>query len=223
MSDAITQTPKRRRVAGAIGASRTSKSRSRYRMSVPMGPRTRYPMSTMVTKRTIAYGGIGPTSLISSVPTLADFPGYTEFTALFDAYRIRKLTYSFYPARGNVGAADGSTGPQPVVETLTTAIDFNDNIAPTSQAELLEYGTCQQHFMDRPRKVSFVPRIKMGGTDVVTPSVVPVIESRPLFLSTDQAKIGHYGLKWAFSPTLQQTDTVVNVYIEAEIEFKLTK
>ena len=42
-------------------------------------------------------------------------------------------------------------------------------------------------------------------------------------VATDQAKIGHYGLTWAFSPTLQQTDTVVNVYIEAEIEFKLTK
>ena len=100
---------------------------------------------------------------------------------------------------------------------------FNDNVAPTSQAELLEYGTAQQHFMDRPRKVSFVPKIKMGGTDIVASSIVPVIESRPLFLSTNQAKIGHYGLRWAFSPTLQQTDTVVNVYIEAEIEFKLTK
>ena len=81
--------------------------------------------------------------------------------------------------------------------------------------------------MDRPRKVSFVPvsfvpKIKMGGTDIVASSIVPVIESRPLFLLTDQAKIGHYGLKWAFSPTVQQT-TVVNVYIEAEIEFKLTK
>ena len=94
------------------------------------------------------------------------------------------------------------------------AIDFNDNVAPTGQAELLEYGTCQQHFMDRPRKVSFVPRIKIGGTDVVTPSIVPVMEMAPQWLSTDQAKIGHYGLKWAFSPTLQQVDTVVNVYIE---------
>jgi len=188
-----------------------------------MGRKTVYPLSTLVTKRTIAYGGIGPTSLISSVPTLADFPNYAEFTALFDAYRIRRLTYSFYPARGNVGQADGSTGPQPVVETLTTAIDFNDNVAPTGQAELLEYGTCQQHFMDRPRKVSFVPRIKIGGTDVVTPAIVPVMEMAPQWLSTDQPKIGHYGLKWAFSPTLQQSDTVVNVYIEAEIEFKLTK
>ena len=215
----VTKRARSASVVGRVGA----KSRSRFRYSAPMGRKTAFPMSTLVTKRTIAYGGIGPSSLISSVPTLSDFPNYTEFTALFDAYRIRRLTYSFYPSRGNIGAADGSTGPQPVVETLTTAIDFNDNVAPANQAELLEYGTCQQHFMDRPRKVSFVPKIKMGGTDIVTPSIVPVIESSPMFLSTDQAKIGHYGLKWAFSPTLQQSDTIINVYIEAEIEFKLTK
>ena len=69
--------------------------------------RTILPMSTLVTKRTIAYGPIVTTSLISSVPTLADFPGYTDFTALFDAYRIKRLTYKFFPTVGNVGQSQG--------------------------------------------------------------------------------------------------------------------
>jgi hypothetical protein len=128
----------------------------------------------------------------------------------------------FFPTVGNVGQFNGGTGGQAAVETLVTAIDYNDNTAPANQAELLEYGTCQQHFLDRPRSVSFVPKIQMGGTDVVS-GTVPVVESRPMFLSTDQTKIGHYGLKWAFSPTVQYSTTIINVYIEAEIEFKMTK
>jgi len=177
----------------------------------------------MVTLRKKYYGIISRTvnQATANVVTLADLPGYTEFQAVFDAYRIRRLTWHFYPSQGTVSEIDGGIPHTGGIALLTTAIDYNDKVAPTTNAELLEYGSCKTLCMNAPRSISYVPRIQVGASDSSL-GIVSSMESGPRWLSTDQPKIEHYGLKW-FLESNTSGNVQMNCYLTAEVDFKMTK
>ena len=108
------------------------------------------------------------------------------------------------------------------IPLLTTAIDYNDKNVPTTNNELLEYGSCKTLCMNAPRSISYVPRIQVGATDSVSGGTVPALESGPRWLSTDQPKIEHYGLKW-FLDSNTSANCKMNCYLTAEVDFKMTK
>ena len=214
---------KRARASSVSGGGARGRSRSRGRQFVPRGPKTAVPTSNMVTLRKKYYGIISRTvnNATANVVTLNDLPNFAEFTALFDAYKINRLTWHFYPSQGTVSEIDGGITHTGGIALLTTAIDYNDKTAPTTNNELLEYGSCKTLCMNVPRTISYVPRIQLGATDSVT-GTVPALESGPRWLSTDQPKIEHYGLKW-FLESNTSGNVQVNCYLTAEVEFKMTK
>lgn len=69
---------------------------------------------------------------------LADVPGYTEFTALFDQYRITKVVMKMMPqTREWVNQQDPAAFR--VTGFLATILDFDDSVAPASIAAMQQY------------------------------------------------------------------------------------
>lgn len=79
---------------------------------------------------------------------LSLFPDYTEFTALFDQYRIGPVTVTFTP----LGAAEA------VLNTVIhTVIDYDDNTTLSTSA-LQEYSTHQMNGLGRMFQRTLQPR-----------------------------------------------------------------
>lgn len=92
--------------------------------------------------RNIEQGTVVTTSI--TVPafgalnvTLGNFPGATDFTTLFDQYRISRLEIWLYaqpPATGTTNSLLGSR--------FCSVIDYDDSTTLASVAQATEYQTC---------------------------------------------------------------------------------
>ena len=91
--------------------------------------------------------------------TLNQLPNASDFTNLFDQYRIDRVTVHFYPRASTVSDTSGLTNPSGVM-LLTAAVDLDGAAAPPTLNELLEYGSCQQHMLNQHRSITFQPRVK---------------------------------------------------------------
>jgi len=84
--------------------------------------------------------------------SLSDLSSYTEWTALYDSYRIDKVDVRIMP--GYRTSMPGAF----VDVTLVTVVDFDDSSALTSLADYFEYSTAR--FCDPiiPNEFSIIPR-----------------------------------------------------------------
>lgn len=86
--------------------------------------------------------------------TLNAVQGYTEFTTLFDAYRIAFVEVVFTPVY-NMAAVVATTTM--ITPNLYTAIDLDDNSSPGSIGAMEEYSTCRMTRFDKTQSRSFKP------------------------------------------------------------------
>jgi len=89
----------------------------------------------------------------SFVFKLTDLPNSTEFTNLFDSYRINGIRWEMRP---RFNSCDVST---PGLVPVYTVIDRNDNEYLTSIHDALEYETCKVHKMTQNIKRYFKPSV----------------------------------------------------------------
>ena len=95
--------------------------------------------------------------------SLNDLPNYSEFTALYDSYKICAVKVWFVPGC-TTGNIDVSTGA-PVSAQINfasarcfSAIDYNDSSAPSTINEIREYANCKMSPMVKGHKRYFKPR-----------------------------------------------------------------
>ena len=144
---------------------------------------------------------------------LSDLPAYTDFTNLFDQYRVLRLTYQFFP---RTGTQSDTTQPGffPAITLLTTAIDTSGDAAVPALTDLLEYASVEQKLLDRSHTISFVPRTK-DADDMLMPAGT--------FVSTDQPNQVYNSLRY-FTPSNPASKYIEwECYCEALIEFKNSK
>lgn len=124
--------------------------------------------------------------------TLNAVNGYTEFTGLFDSYRIAFVEVIFTP-RFNFGAVN-AVGNN-LYPKLYTVIDLDDASAPASIAVLLEYGTCRKTNYDQ----AITRRIKPFATKAVYNGSTPFsgYSMANDWMDCDYPDIRYYGLKYA--------------------------
>ena len=78
--------------------------------------------------------------------SLQDIPDYTDFTKLYDAFKINRVKIMFIPT-SNVSLID--TAQAQVFKNtehsnrLFTVVDYNDVTAPTTVDELRQYQACK--------------------------------------------------------------------------------
>lgn len=120
---------------------------------------------------------------------LSDCPNYTDFTNMYDSYRIcgikRKYIFNANVRETNVAAYG--------LPRLITCNDFNDASAPTNEGEMLEYSSCKTSRLDRITKRYFKPSTTIE--DAVQGNFQ--VQKRQWFDCATGADQNHHGLKEA--------------------------
>lgn len=147
--------------------------------------------------------------------SLNDLPNYTEFTALYDMYKINAVKINFIPQQTqsiSIGAINNAAGNA----RFFSAIDYNDGSVPGSIDELREYKTCKYTpiFKQHSRMIYKPKILDRGGAYSVTPWIST--------LSPDQ---DYFGLKVGIEAMGSSTTTEMLYSVEAKfyLSFKNVK
>jgi len=151
---------------------------------------------------------------------LSDLPGYTEFTSLFDQYRIRKVKIVLVPNFGPNTVPSGGAFLSNF--SVNTVLDYNDVTAPANLNELLEYQNMRRTKGTREHKRYFTPAVAFSESTV---GATTAIDSKfSPWLSTSQAGTLHFGLKYYAGAIGATTDTLrYQAYITYYIQCKNVK
>lgn len=140
--------------------------------------------------------------------TLSDLPSYTDFTSLFDQYRIAQVTVRFVPVTQPFGPATTATD----LPALHTVIDLDDSTAPGSIDALRQYGTHQvtpnQSYFERV----FTPRYTVAAYSgaFTSYSLAPAYS----FIDSNSPTVQYYGLKWGTTPVTTVSGSFILYNIE---------
>lgn len=134
----------------------------------------------------IVCDGINP-SLGTFNFSLNDLPSYTEFTTLFDLYKIERIEIEWYPEY-TVLSDGGVTSPAVNVQ-LNTAIDPVGNM-PAAVTDVLQYRTLHATGISKKHKRDFVPAYLLDGISPVS-----------CYLSTTSPSSNLWGIVYGVSPT----------------------
>ena len=88
--------------------------------------------------------------------TLASLPNYTEFTTLFDHYRINYIDLLWVYSK-NTAESNNYTTDKHQMPMLLTAIDKNDAVA-MDEASLMQYPSFRVDQLDRPIRRRIYPK-----------------------------------------------------------------
>ncbi len=153
---------------------------------------------------------------------LGQVPGFAEFTALFDQYRIRKVVLEFRPNQQSYTSSTNTSAVTNIPMRIVTAIDYDDSVAPTSHNELREYNTAQVHTMVEQWSQTIRPAVSvMAYEGVGSTGYCPKWDQ---WVSTNDPNVPHYGIKWAVPPGGQSTNCY-QLAVEAvfHLEFRMSK
>lgn len=134
--------------------------------------------------------------------SLSLFPDFTDFTSLFDVYRITHVRVTFTPIQQNVLSA---------AARFFTVIDYDDaNVLPSAGAAE-EYDTCQVSTIDNSSCVTrvFRPKYALAAYSGVFTSFA---QSSGQWLDAASSTVAHYGLKWITDP-----DTAVKTVYRIDV------
>ena len=128
--------------------------------------------------------------------TLNAVPNYTEFTALYDQYMIKKIVTKIIPRFTEVGQTQ-TNNPGFNVHSI---IDINDNAPPANVQELVQYQNYKMTRGDRIHTRVYCPAVETG---VQNTAVATSWASAKKFQWIDCAvtAIPHFGMKIVMDPT----------------------
>lgn len=157
--------------------------------------------SAIISTITASNDGINPPVNIRGayVAALQQLPEYTDFTSLFQQYRINGVKFEFIPSPNVTDGNVASAAPL-VWGQFGSALDFDDNITPIVEAELL---TSQSYKKTRATSVHsryFRPKMLREIYNGSGPTALEPCAAR--WISTTYPEVPHYGLKvWCDAPT----------------------
>ena len=141
----------------------------------------------------------------------APLPNITEFTALFDQYKIRSCTIDMRFANNNSSINSPSTS----LPVLYYADDMDD-VSPLTQNALQQYGRCKTTMLGTGAKeftrhrVVPKPLVQLYETGVSTGYSNPI---KPIWIDCNDATVPHYGVKicWDNGMDTAVADTNIGV------------
>lgn len=171
---------------------RITRRRRLYRRKIMRRPMTkRRPIHTF--KRTIVADAISvaPGGATGGLTwKLDDLDNYTEFTNLFDQYRLIAVKCEF-----RTGFTDNPiTASTVFMPEMYSAIDRNDATAPANVAEIVQYETLKRKRLTSPMKRYF----RLNTLQELTDSAVGVKFNQ--WIDTATPDVEHYGLKYIIDP-----------------------
>lgn len=146
-------------------------------------------------------------------------PNYTEFTNLFDLFRIKKVVFKMY-LNSNSSTVTTPAVSLPVIYSAVTSDDAN----LVSQTSIQQYETCKSHqFGDKELTWVFKPKPSLLAYNGLTSGYSPTNG----WLDTNYSDVPHFGIKFVLDPIFNTSVSTTCGYItcSAQIfyEFKNTK
>lgn len=134
----------------------------------------------------ITCDGINPSIGIFNF-SLNDLPNSTEFSSLFQMYKISKVEIIFRPEYTEL--TDAALVSNAVNINVATAIDPSGN-TPTNVNDVLQFQNCKSTGITKQHSRTFMPYLLMDGT---TPC--------HCFVSTNSPATNFWGLSYGVPPT----------------------
>jgi len=168
---------------------------------------------------TITMNGVLTSSTGSYSFKLSDLPQYTEYTAMFDRYRITGVKLHVFPRISQQTPAGNTTAATAYSPVIAHTIDYDDATAPTDINTINQYDTVKFQYEFKPFKVWIKPRAAQAqyGAGVFT----SYGNSSPKqWMDVASPDIAYYGWKWAtngYSAALngnQYWDVLATYYLE---------
>lgn len=120
----------------------------------------------------------------------------TEFTNLFDRYRIRGVQVKFVPAANSSDL--NPSGTQVLAPNIHSVVDLNDGTAPTGVTELMEYDTYRMNRGLKGLKRYFSPRVSQEVyRSALTTSYGMANRNQWFDLTTGGIDIPHFAMKYS--------------------------
>lgn len=146
--------------------------------------------------------------------SLNDLPNYTEFTNLFDMYKINAIKITFSPQMTE-NISLGSVNNPYASARFFSCIDYNDATSPTSVDEVRQYQSARWTPILK-RHVRYIPKPKIldSGSFTLSP-----------WISTASASNNYFGIKYAIENMSSTSTTSMEYTIEAKfyLTFKQVK
>lgn len=126
---------------------------------------------------------------------LSDLDNYTEFTNLFDRYRICGIKITFEP---NITGFDANAGATAfTLPMLLTVVDHNDSANPGSMADLMQYRTLRKTRAHLTHTRYLKPAVLTSAYEsAVATAYIPKCKQ---WLTCDDPATPHYALKYGIS------------------------
>lgn len=197
-----------------VARKRVVKRRVAKKATVPRGVRAR----VTAIKRSFQDGTISSNTSISRIGgsyayALNQLPGYTDFTNLFDQYRILKIRVDFVPN------LTGNTAPgQPTLYSIFhMATDPTDIGVPNNANDVLQYENRRTVQPYRPFSATFRPSPSAQYFNTLTTSGYG---PRPgAWIDSSSPGVQHYGVKYVWDCNAA-TATQIVPYVTMWCEFK---
>lgn len=158
------------------------------------------------------------TQLWNELFTLSILPNYTEFTNLYDFYRIRKVKWYMVPTVTENPAEASVTNYN--LPTVHTVLDYNDYNVLFTLNDLMQYRNYKAHRGHRIVKRYFTPAV--ANTLYNTANTSAFGPKFKQWISTDNPNVSHYGVRYLIEGT-NLSNVTWNVYHKVYFECKATK
>jgi hypothetical protein len=133
--------------------------------------------------------------------SVSSLPNSSEFTNLFDQYRIVRLEYTFWPFQTQ---STISTTATPVIASV---VDYDDAVTPGGFGALQQYENCMVHSPYKPFTVSFKPHVALAA---YSGGFTSYANQKDQWIDSSSNAVQHYGCKFA---TPQSFGTIQTWYI----------
>lgn len=145
--------------------------------------------------------------------SLNQLPNYSEFTNLFDKYRIHAIKLTFYP-RYSGNDLNPVVTPYPIIPKIYSIIDYDDSNNLGSINEALEHPHCKIRLMTKQFSIYLKPRVL---SEVYRSAISTSYSSKKCYVDMAQPDTPHYGVKMILDST--GSTAVVTMDIVAKYYF----
>ncbi len=140
---------------------------------------------------------------------LSDLPSYTDFTSLFDQYRIAEIILEFIPVSVPFGESTSSTA----YPSIHSVIDLDDDTLPASVDTLRQYATHQVVPNQKYFRRVLTPRFAVAA---YSGAFTSYSQSQPFqWIDSASAGVLHYGVKTGTTPVTTASGQFVLYNVDA--------
>jgi len=153
-------------------------------------PNAPYMFKQVVSKYTIDINpGNNPTTAGYGFSFKADdISQWDTFLALYDEFMLAAVKVRFIPSCSNANASQGAA-------LVHVAVDFDDAIVPTTEADVLQRPFCRSELSTRNRKFYFKPKWTLALRQTESSSNFKSAARRGFIDMNSGNLVEHYGLK----------------------------